>query len=79
MSDEAMGEMPTMRTDPDMATVVKIVGAGTSTRQPGLYEIHLEVRPERAGASTNLVLVFQNKRAEELLAVMKQKPPMAQG
>ena len=31
------------------------------------------------GPPPNLVLVFQNKRAEELLAVMKQKPPMAQG
>ena len=67
-----------MRTDPDVATVVKIVGAGTSSRQPGLYEVHLEVRPERAGASTNLILIFQNKRAEELLAVMKQKPPLTQ-
>ena len=68
-----------MRTDADTATVVKIAGVGTSTRQPGLYEVHLEVRPERAGASTNLILIFQNKRAEELLTLMKQKPPMAQG
>ena len=68
-----------MRTDPDAATVVKIVGVGTSTRQPGLYEIHLEVRPERAGASTNLILLFQNKRAEELLGLMRQTPPMQQG
>jgi hypothetical protein len=45
-----------MRTDPYAATVVKIVGVGASTR--GLYEIHLEVRPERAGASTNLILLF---------------------
>jgi hypothetical protein len=66
-----------MRTDPDTATVIKIAGVGTSTRQPGLYEIHLEVRPERAGASANLILIFQNKRAEELVELMRQKPPQS--
>jgi hypothetical protein len=65
-----------MRTDPDVATVIKILGAGASSRQPGLYEVHLEVRPERAGASTNLILVFQNKRAEELSGLLRQKPPV---
>ena len=65
-----------MRTDPDVATVVKILGVGASSRQPGLYEVHLEVRPERAGASTNLILVFQNKRVEELSGLLRQKPPM---
>jgi hypothetical protein len=54
MSDDAIGEMPMIRSDPDTATVVKIVDAGTSIRQPGLYEIHLEVRPERAGASIQI-------------------------
>jgi len=68
-----------MRTDPDLATVVKVVGVGTSARRPGLYEIHLEVRPERAGASTNLILVFQNKRADELLEHLQQKPPLREG
>ena len=68
-----------MRTDPDLATVLKIVGVGASARQPGLYEIHLEVRPERAGASTNLILVFQNKRAEELIGLLAQKPPLREG
>ena len=68
-----------MRTDPDLATVVRVVGVGTSTRQPGFYEILLEVRPDRAGASTNLILVFQNKRAEELLEQLQQKPPLREG
>jgi hypothetical protein len=39
-----------MRTDPDTATVIKIAGVGVSSR-PGLCEVPLEVRPERAGAS----------------------------
>jgi hypothetical protein len=64
-----------MRTDPDCATVVKIVSAGTSARQPGLYEIHLEVRPERAEASTSLILLFPNRRAEELISLLGQNRP----
>jgi hypothetical protein len=63
-----------MRTDPDTATIIKIAGVGASSR-PGLYEIRLEVRPERAGASTNLVLLLQHRRAEELVELMRQKPP----
>jgi hypothetical protein len=68
-----------MQTDPELTTVVKIVGAGTSPRGPGLYEVHLEVRPQRAGASRNLILLFQNKRAEELRDLLLQKPPMREG
>jgi len=68
-----------MGDDPELVRVVKIVGAGSSPRQPGLYEVHLEARPERAGASKNLILLFQNKRAEELLALLQQKPPLLEG
>ena len=34
---------------------------------------------KRAGASTNLILVFQNRRAEELLEQLQQKPPLREG
>ena len=64
-----------MNPDPQLARVVSVVGVGTSPRQPGLYEVHLEVRPESEAASKNLILVFQSKVAEALLSALQAKPP----